>query len=722
MLADERANSGAPVHRYFEFSLYLLTITGFATLAGTGKLNFIATLIVLVALGVRGIHILRKSTVQIPERWTNYFTILYVCFYGVDYFLLSKDFVTATVHLVLFNLVIKIFSVHRERDYLYIALLSFAMVLASAVLAIDMLFLVLFCIFMTLCLATATSTEIRRSWAASRNRAVVASKPGAPRIEAHLFRATFVLASSILLIAAGIFFLMPRRISAGYLSNLASRNELVTGFSDEVQLGEIGKIQQSDAVMMHVKFASGSAPADFRLRGVALSIFDGHTWSTPREFTTLHRVGAGFAVPPMTISSLRKIGKGKLPARSLYEVSMNFPSPVIFAVPEAVTLFGNYRVLNIDPAGSLYAGAFINSNRKYLVESLLPPVMTPEIEDSDAPDPAQVLINNLVSAPINLRIRQLAERITADKATRFAKAKAIESYLLTHYGYTLELPSTRPQDPIYDFLFNRKRGHCEYFASSMAIMLRSLKIPARVVNGFRGGEYNDLLGSYVVRGKDAHSWVEAYLPGYGWYTFDPTPGSAALDESGWSSRLSLYADAIREFWQDWIVDYDFTHQAALSLRIAHEGETGFQRTQQWWMKKYEIWDQTFKRLRHNMRHAPRKWALWLICSALLCLILLRLRPILRSFRTLLIASNPDKSPRPAATIWYSRLLKLLARRGYSKKPGQTPQEFAKSIPSGTLRAPVARFTERYERARFGDSSEDAAKLPELYAEVEETRS
>lgn len=717
----DMAESASPIHRYFELSLYLLTLSGVATLASTGKLDFVSLFVVLMALAIRGFHLLQKNDVRISEKWTNYFTILYVCFYGVDYFLISKDFVTANVHLILFSLVIKLFSVHRERDYLYIALLSFAMVLASAVLAVDLLFLVLFCVFTILGLATATSMEMRRSWAASQERVPLAEARNAPHIQRHLFRADFVLASSIVLVAAGIFFLLPRRLSAGYLSNLSSRSELVTGFSDEVQLGEIGRIQQSDAVMMHVKFFSGSVPADFKLRGVALSIFNGHTWSTPREFAPLHRTGAGFRAPAMTNDSLWALHRGKLPPRLHYEVSMNFPSSIVFTLPEAITVYGDYRALNVDPAGSLYAGAITNANRKYTVESQLPPAMTPEVEESDAPIPAQVLINNLASATVSPRVRELAEQITSGEPTRFAKAQAIEQYLLSNYTYTLDLPLTRPQDPIADFLFHRKRGHCEYFASSMAVMLRSLKIPARVVNGFRGGEYNDLLGSYVIRGKHAHSWVEAYFPDYGWYTFDPTPGIPTSNSSGWWPRLSLYADAMQEFWQDWIVNYDFTHQAALSFVIAHEGESDMHHSQQWWMKKYESWVAKFRKLNQSVHHQPRRWTLWIIGSALLFLLLLRLPGMLRSLRNLRLARKPERTPRPAAAIWYSRLVKLLARRGYSKKPGQTPQEFAQSIASSQLKAPVLRFTDRYERARFGDSAADAAKLPELYAQVEETK-
>ena len=113
----------------------------------------------------------------------------------------------------------------------------------------------------------------------------------------------------------------------------------------------------------------------------------------------------------------------------------------------------------------------------------------------------------------------MAKQITASVDNNYDKAAAIERYLRTNFGYTLQLPRTVPHDPVANFLFDRKQGHCEYFASSMAIMLRTLGIPSRVVNGFRTGEFNDLTSQYLVRASNAHSWVEAYFPGYGWISF-----------------------------------------------------------------------------------------------------------------------------------------------------------------------------------------------------------
>src|SRR5260370_11181647 len=109
-------------------------------------------------------------------------------------------------------------------------------------------------------------------------------------------------------------------------------------------------------------------------------------------------------------------------------------------------------------------------------------------------------------------------------------------------------------DPLGNFLFARKKCHWEFFESAMAIMLRTLGIPTRVVNGFRGGELNDITGRYIVRERDAHSWVEVYFPEYGWATFDPTP-SSDVTSGGWS-RIAFYLDAARSMWRGGKINYN----------------------------------------------------------------------------------------------------------------------------------------------------------------------
>ena len=125
------------------------------------------------------------------------------------------------------------------------------------------------------------------------------------------------------------------------------------------------------------------------------------------------------------------------------------------------------------------------------------------------------------------RIHKLALQVTAGAATPYDKAKAIEKYLRGNYVYTLTPPQTPAGvDPLDYFLFNTKQGYCEFFASAMGDMLRSLGIPTRLVNGFGPGLFDTTTNASVVRGEDAHTWVESYFPGYGWIPFEPTPDTA----------------------------------------------------------------------------------------------------------------------------------------------------------------------------------------------------
>ena len=704
------------IQRFFDISLYLLLFTGFAILAGTGKLDALSLILGTSALLTRGYLLLRRIDVNLPERWTTYFTLIYLVFFALDYFLISQTFIDSLIHMVLFAAMVKVFSVHRDRDYVYLGLLSFGMVLAAAVLTVDSLFFALFCVFVLLAVMTFVSMEMRRSW--------ITAEPSGPtearelrdlrRLPGSVARACILLVVSIVVGTIALFFLIPRKASAGYLSALSSRSDLSTGFSEEVRLGEIGQLQQSSTVMMHVKFAPGTrVPRDLRWRGVALTTFDGRRWSTPHENSTPQPINPNWALG-LTGSNPRLFaGHGQFVR---YKVSLEpFGSRVFFVLPQAQSINGKYQQIRIDSTGSIRIADNARAVTDYVVTSEIAPPMPEHLQPI-----RDVGLSEMVylDPPHNLdpRIKKLAEQIAGEEDTPFLKATAIERHLANHYGYTLQLPAVPPKDPVANFLFERKAGHCEYFASSMVVMLRTVGIPSRIVNGFRGGEYNDVTGSYIVRAKDAHSWVEAYFPGYGWYTFDPTPASSSGPTSG--SRLYLYMDAMREFWHDWVVNYDTGHQNLLGTTLVRQSRLRFDSVRDGIQSLYEGSLRRATAVRTHFQQHQNAWTLWLAAGLTLSMLLLIGPGAFRLARRLRIAQKPMLEPHTAATIWYTRLLKLLSRRGIRKIPAQTPQEFLKAIQPEPLRQTAARFTVHYERARFGDSAEDAEKLPELYREME----
>ena len=708
------ARSAHPViQRFFEISLYLLLFTGFSMLAGTGKLDGSAVLFGLLALLVKGVVLIRQSDAAIPEQWTSYLTLGYLAFFAVDYFVLSRSFLGAIVHMVLFAAMVKLFSIHRDRDYVYLAILSFGMVLTAAVLTVDSLFFATFCIFVLLAVMTFVTMEMRRAWIAAQPHVPTEARQvrDLRRLPSSVAAACVLLVVTIVLGTIALFFLIPRKSSAGYLSAFASGSDLSTGFSEEVKLGDIGQIQQSSAAVMHVKFDPGiRVPSDMHWRGVALTNFDGHTWMGPRDKGSIvantNGVLPKLAALPLSKSNIEPLS---------YTVSLEpFGARVFFVLADAIVLNGRYQMVSIDSTGTIFNADLSRSVTDYAVVSEPPPPMPALVDETHDQGVEQEYFR--LPPYLDARIAPLAERVTSNRNTTYQRALAIEKYLSTTYGYTLQLPPVRPKDPVANFLFDRKVGHCEYFASAMAVMLRTIGIASRVVNGFRGGEYNDVTGSYIIRARDAHSWVEAYIPGYGWYTFDPTPASQ-LTPGTWN-RAYLYMDALREFWHDWVINYDTGHQATLAITAVRHGRLGLEHLREWCMRAYDRSLQSANAFRNKLEHHAQQWISWIAVGVAIALLLLVGPKLFRMARRIRITRRPGLEPHSAATIWYSRTLKLLARRGIRKAGTQTPREFLQSVPRPGIREGVQRFTTHYERARFGASVEDAEKLPELYDQLE----
>ncbi|MFZ0300266.1 MAG: DUF3488 and transglutaminase-like domain-containing protein [Candidatus Sulfotelmatobacter sp.] len=705
------------INRYFEFSVYLLVLVGFGTLASTGGLDLPTMLLAGGALALRGYILATRRTVVISDHWTTPLTIGYFVFYGADYLLLSHSFLSATVHLVLFAVVVRTFSLRRDRDYTMLAILAFLMVLASAVLTVDSLFMLFFAVFMLMAVATFILMEMRRSGQAARFQARRSSDTQEHRhLAFSLARVTPGLVLMILIGAAAMFFLLPR-MSAGYLGGYSFGTDFSTGFSDQVQLGRIGQIQQSNAVVMHIQI-DGDRDGRHALawRGVALANFDGKNWSNPRQQYVLYRdADGGFRIP--------LLGQGVTRAWTSpyhlihYRVLMEpIGTNIFFLAPWARRVEGAYRTLQIDTGGAV---SDLDSQRSVSMYEADSDISTP------APAELRAAGNNLpqfagayLQLPkLDQRIPRLAAQIVISSSNNYDKAIAVERYLQSHYAYTLQLPRSAVADPLANFLFERKQGHCEYFASSMAVMLRTLGIPSRVVNGFRSDEFNDVTGYYVVRAKNAHSWVEAYFPGYGWVTFDPTPGGAIESPQGWG-RVMLYLDAAASFWREWVVSYDTSHQYVLGQSLMSETRGFWERGRMWARLRYERLLNWARRSQRRVGRSPGRWFATSIALALVLLLLGNAGRITRMIRMKQLQAHPERSPNQAATMWYERMAHYLARRGMQKPETQTAQEFVRVIENERLRMRVGEFTDAYESARFGNSADDALRLPELYEEVE----
>ena len=750
------------IEHLFQVSLLLLIVAGFGTLAATGKLDLISLVCVLAALLLRAVLLLRDRPFAIPRRIASRLAVLYPLIFIVDFFFFSgRDFVNPAVHLVLFGICVKLFNVERDRDYVYLALLAFLMVLSAAILSVDSAFLAAFALFLVLAVFWFMAMELRRSTLRASNTAALAI-PGlrkrhrtiSPlhRLAGSLSGTTVVMVAAIAATGGVLFFAMPR-IGGGYVSRHSPSDILSTGYSDSVDLGIIGQIQQSSEVVAHVHI-DGDTTGDrsLRLRGAVLTHFDGKRWSNPpRESDVLSqsygRIFQLTAHPPrLQRREEFRLARGPQLVRLKYRVLMEpLNTNVIFTIPAAQALDGPFRQIgvdndlsfhNLDPdhTVTLYEGISDVSVPVPTALARLPGAANPGAANTRSVNPGKANSEAANAYPpgfgerylqlpqqLDPRIAELAGHLTGPEPTPYLRALAIEHYLSSRYAYTLQLPSRTPADPVADFLFRRRRGHCEYFASSMALLLRSAGIPSRIVNGFRGAQFNQLNAAYIVRASNAHSWVEAFIPGAGWTTFDPTPASNTAASATLWDRWQLYLDASREFWREWIVNYDSGHQQALSVAAVRQGRNRAAEFRQWTAHQYHRMLEQARRFHrattHNPQHLLRRMGAWL---ALLFAIGMGLAAL--HFYERWRAASPRISPRSAASILYLRMTGRLARRGYARAPHQTPAEFADAIPDPPLRDAVVRFTAAYERARFGDSAEQAAHLPSLLDQVRNTLS
>lgn len=736
-MSGPEGSSAAPlsaIRWYFEISLYLLLLTSVLTLVATGKLDLVSGMASSAALLVKGYRWSRGCRPELSHRAATWLVASYFVFFPIDLWGFSRALAAgapspalyaallAAIHLTLFAMVVRLYSASTTRDYLFLTMLAFTNVLAAAILTVDTLFLVAFLIFLALAVSTFVGLEMRRS---AEGACVAPLEPGTPparRLNRALGLTSASTAVSALLTGAVIFFLIPR-FSVGYLGGYTLHPSLISGFSDNVELGQIGAIKKNPAVVMRVRAEDGAQRIrGMRWRGIALTDFDGRRWFTPPHKRSVITLSAdGWFLLPQAPQQLRQ---NSIPFR--YTVLLEpLATDTLFVAAQADRVRGRFAArgtyLVVDRTDSLTNPYHNFTKLRYEGFSYLPAVPPEWLRRASADYPGTIRQFYLQLPDLDPRIPALARQVTAQAPTAYDKAAAIEHYLRTRFGYTLDLSATSKADPLAHFLFERRAGHCEYFAAAMTVMLRSLGIPARYVNGFLPGEYNELGGDFIVRASDAHSWVEAYFPGFNWISFDPTPPADEKAE-GVFGFLALYWDWFELVWSEWVINYDFSHQVTLAQNLQRVSRDWAERARNFLIGAHRKGIDKLKEWQTRVIAAPHALPGFVaIVGAviLLFVLLFRGRAILAALAALWglhVASHSVLTPR-LATLLYQQMLRLLARRGISKQPGQTPLEFASSVTAAELAAPVAQLTDLYQMARFGDHSAEAQKMGDLLASI-----
>jgi transglutaminase-like putative cysteine protease len=719
-----RQRAGTCVDRFFAVSLLLMLGTSFVTLASTGKLDIISVTLVVIALGVRIWGYASGRNLRISPKTVTRLALLYIPFFIFDFLFLSasatplESMLNATVHLVLFVTVTKIFSAVTRRDYAYLAALSLLMVLATAVLTINTTFLAFLTLYILFAISTLISYEIKTSIETSRSPAVAPQQ--APRdrlrIERALGRTAAGLGLGILATASVFFFVIPRYRS-GYLSGLGTDTENITGFSGSVKLGDLSRIMRSSTVVFRVLPEGNlSDYAGVKWRGLALDSFDGRHWYNDNtKQTAVQPVSYGHFIIP------REPGADNRPVETLrYKVLLSpISSDVVFAAASARLITGRMHLLTLDETDSLHHSRNAFSSVQYEAVSQVGLPAPSALRSAPETYSRDIRLLYLRLPPkLDPRIKALAEQAASPAANNYDRAVQVRNYLRDNFGYTLEAQNIDPSDPLASFLFATRKGYCEYFASAMAIMLRTIGIPARLVNGFQTGSYNRYGTDFVVRARDAHSWVEVYFAGYGWIPFDPTPPDP---RPVIASELDDYMDALTLFWSEWVINYDFSHQVRLATQVEVQSNE-VQRDVR----------HRFHRVRTELAGLALKLERGLVAHKFLLLLVLLGTAVgvalvgnncsLQELKFIWSISFPS-SGRPLtleeATFSYHRFLSILGEKGLYKLPSETPTEFARKINPPLLRALAGEFTRLYNAARYGGERPSLPVLRGMLRQISE---
>jgi protein-glutamine gamma-glutamyltransferase len=463
-----------------------------------------------------------------------------------------------------------------------------------------------------------------------------------------------------------------------------------------------------------------------RWRGIALSNFDGKRWTAQNRRSTV-------VLPDSTgWIYVGEPGTREGPGIALnYEILLQpVATDTIFTPANAVSLQGNFSGENPgaawlsrrsylfrDASGSIYNPFRNYTPVRYFGFSRLPVISAAKLRADGVDYPEEVRAQYLQLPELDRRVSELSKSVTAQARTPYDKAIAIANHLRSRYTYTLNLTGRPGDDPLAHFLFDTHAGHCEYFASAMTIMLRTLGIPAREVNGFLPGEFNDVAGDYIVRASDAHSWVEVYFPDDGWIAFDPTPSVA--ESNSVFRRLGYYLDWLELSWNEWVINYDFAHQVQMAQMLQRNTKTWNESVRSWFKREQRgsrMWLRSWLRRRGTITFA-------LPLSLILLLVLARYGVIgaairrAQSYLQVRGTSGRARANPQLASRLYTELLRLLERRGFTRAASQTPLEFAAAVSEPALADAVQEFTRIYGDVRFGGAPCDAMKLRGLLDQV-----
>ncbi len=675
------------ISRALSVFTHLMALVGFLSVFMSGGVGAASAVVFFIALAASFVSELYGKNYYVGDRVGAVLAVLLVAYSAAGIIVFRFEPFRVILDFLIFTQVLKLLGRKRMRDVVQIFLLSFFQFLAGAIITVSFSFAVAFVLYIAAAIWALMAYEMRKGSLDSG----ASGRDGDPGVVTPMFLSTtFLLSFGIFLLAALIFVTVPRMRGNYLRTDFMRSGELRSGFSDEVKLGKVGEIKLDSSPVMMVRIlnrAVDTLPAPLYWRGIALDEFDGSSWRATG--------GGRYGGPESATYRRAPEGRGREGHLAQEVITESLDTDVLFAAnfPVSYSSVPGGRVAQVND--SFILPGRISGRIKYVAYSNVYP---PEADDLRAAGDDYSGIDSeryLQLPPLAPGVSELALEITSSDRNAYDKALAIKRHLLMNYAYTRTLEGGKGDFPLEEFLFGVKEGHCEYFSTAMVVLLREAGIPARVVNGFIGGEWNEHGQFFLVRESDAHSWAEAYFPEYGWVTFDATPegGTGGIASS---SFIASYIDYLRYRWNRYVIDFSQRDQIRLFNDIRDRWN----------------WQQGKLSGPRGILARPDSSVVAVITLSGIAIWILLRRPSLRAFfRPGRGGGAPGK-----ATVIYGNALKVLSRRGFTRPAWMTPREFSEHLkrspyPGASV---MDELTDKYLSIRFGGAA-DAREITTLKA-------
>ncbi|MFZ5995898.1 MAG: transglutaminaseTgpA domain-containing protein [Nitrospirota bacterium] len=624
---------------------YAIGLLGF--LSVVPHINAIYTTIFLIACLVSLSFEYRGA--YLP-RWL--LNVLSLAFIAITVVRMNIDnFVALSVEALLVLLAAKFLEKKRFRDHLQIYILSLFLLAGSALFSTNIIFL----IYLVGLLVLLPAAVVLLAYESEEHDMKLPV-----RTVLNIIRKSLLISLLSVPVAIVIFVILPR--TSYPLFNLLQRSSgAATGFSDGIQLGEVSSVQEDATAILRVKMEQIDEDQLY-WRGVVLDYFNGTSWKRSPEQSAAGRVALSVSGRPVEQTIyLEPYG---------YRYLFALDRPASLSLPQIV----RYHDLT-------YAQRENSTKRlRYTAVSFLSAVLPEASVDKR-------MYLQLPGDGLG-RIRELVRNIAQGND----KVKTVQ-LLLTYlkkgdYKYTLEnLPVSK--SPLEDFLLSNKQGNCEYFASAMAVMLRVADIPSRVVGGYRGGDYNEIGGYYLVAQKNAHVWVEVYLEGRGWIRIDPTPARAgsyaAYSQERLFRKMRLFFDTVNYYWNASVINYDFYGQVALLRKL----------------------ESSMTRPKIDFSSIKKEFLGYILVLAVLA------TGALLAYRLTITSKTEEERLRQL-------FLKKMEKLGYTKAASEGLEEFVAKVEDAETMERAYRFVREFESYYYQDKKlapKEASRLRRLVKEI-----